>query len=753
MAQSSELPNPVDINAQGLIGKAVDRVDGPLKVCGRATYAYEYQPEDQKAVYGFILGSAIAKGSIEAFDLRRAQSAPGVLLIMTHENAPSQEPFGPPTHKEPLERPKPFLVDAKIRYYGEPVAFVVAETFEQARDAAGLIAVKYSMESPKGSVERFKNEAYKPKKMNAGVETDSSLGDFDKAFAEAPVKVDATYTTPYQHQQPMEPHATMAVWSGDKVTLYCGHQLPVSAHKSVAKTLKLSEKNVRIICKYVGGGFGSKLPTEADMILTALAARQLKMPVKTAITRQQEFFNVPHRPESIQRIRLGAGADGKLTAIAHESWLQTATYDEFGEAAGSATRSLYAAPNRMTSHRLVKLDLPPSGSMRAPGEAIGLLALEQAMDELAEKLNIDPVKLRLLNEPKEDPEKKIPFSTRALPACLMEGAKRFDWDKRSPTPGRMRDGKWLVGYGMSAAYRPNFLRPSKARVTLGKDGKLTVKMAMTDIGTGSYTIFTQLAAEILQMPIADVIIDIGDSDLPPTPGSGGSFGANSAGSGLFDACMNLREALVKQAVADRASPLYGLKAKDAGWKEGNIVIGGKKDSPRAVAARSGEGITAEGSIDALKTYKTYSQAAYGAHFVEVGVDSDTGEIRLRRMLGVFAAGRILNPKTARSQAIGGMIWGVSAALHEASIVDQRYGQFVNHDYAEYHVPVHADIKNIEAVYLPEVDDKTGPLKIKGVGELGICGSGAAVMNAVYNACGVRVRDYPVTVDKIIAKLA
>lgn len=748
-------PNPIDENRQGLIGKPVSRVDGPLKVTGGATYAYEYTLPGQTIAYGTLLGASIAKGKIISINTSKAQSIPGVLTVMTYKNSPMQAAYGPPHNDQALERAKPYLDSADIRYYGEPVAFVVAESFEVACYAASLIDVKYQLDgTPKTSVATFKSEAYKPKVLNAGTPTDSSLGDFDKAFKEAPVKVDSTYTTPYQSHNSMEPHATLAVWNGDKLKLYIAHQLPTSAQNSVAKTLKISKDDVQIICPYVGGGFGGKLPTEADAILSALAARELKRPVKTALTRQQVFSCVYHRTESIQRVRLGATQDGKLTSIGHESWLQTATFDEFGEQAGAQTRSLYAAPNRMVQHRLVKLDLPPSGSMRAPGEAIGLLALEQAMDEMAEKLALDPIEFRLRNEPTEDPEKKIPYSTRALPQCLKEGAKRFGWERRSAKPGQMRDGQWLVGYGVASAFRSNLMRPSKAEVSIDGQGKLTARLAMTDIGTGSYTILTQIAAETMQMPMSDVTVLIGDTSFPPTPGSGGSFGANSAGSGLYYACMNLRQKLAETATADKYSPLLKLKAKDADFKDGAVIITGKSESYRDIAARAdGKLITAKGEIGELETYKTYSQAAYGGHFAEVGVDLATGEVRLRRMLGVFTAGRILNEKTARSQGIGGMLWGVSSALFEDAVPDTRYGQFVNHDLAEYHVPVHADAVNVEAIFLPEVDDKTGPLKIKGVGELGICGAGAAVANAVYNACGVRVRDYPITLDKVLKGLA
>ncbi|HYD07578.1 MAG TPA: xanthine dehydrogenase family protein molybdopterin-binding subunit, partial [Reyranella sp.] len=458
-------------------------------------------------------------------------------------------------------------------------------------------------------------------------------------------------------------------------------------------------------------GFGGKLPVYADAILAALAARQLKRPVKVALTRQQMFSVATHRGATIQRVRLAAGQDGKLTAIAHEVWSQSARYDEFAERAASSTRAMYEAPNRFTMHRVVTLDMPVSDSMRAPGDAVGQLALEQAMDELAYKLDLDPIELRLRNEPTEDPEKKVPFSTRALIPCLQKGAEMFGWQHRPRVPGTVKDGQWLIGLGMAAAIRPNYRRKATARVRMDEDRQVTVEMDMTDIGTGSYTIFAQVAADTLGMPVDKVAVKLGRSSYPDTPGSGGSFGAASCAAALREACLELKKKI------------------EAGQGPGNLQ--------------------AEAQAEPGEEFKKFSQYSYGAHFAEVGVDATTGEVRLRRMLGVFDGGRIFNPKTARSQLIGGMIWGVGSALHEIAVVDPRSGAFVNRDLAGYHVPVHADIPAVEAIMLDGFDDKSNALGSKGVGELGICGAGAAVANAIYNACGVRVRDYPITPDKIL----
>jgi xanthine dehydrogenase YagR molybdenum-binding subunit len=738
--------NILDEDRQGVLGRPLDRVDGPLKVTGTARYSYEYAGQG-KVAYGFVVGATVATGRILAIDTVEAAAMPGVVLIMTHPNAPTQKAyvsFGElPRGQLPYGVARPFLADDRVRYYGEPVALVVAESLEQARDAA--VRVKVSYESGPKPMTRVKDEAahaYAPETVRGFLETDSSVGDFATAFAGAPVQIDATYDTPYQHHHALEPHASMAVWHDDAVTVYVSTQLPIDCRDVVADTLRLPQDKVRIICKFVGGGFGSKLATEADAVLSALAARQLGRPVKIAFTRQQVVVNAAHRTESVQRVRLGAEPDGRLVALAHEALEHTATFDEFTEQTVDSTRHLYAAPNRLTTHRLVRLDLPMPGDMRAPGEAIGMLATEQAMDELAYAIGMDPIELRIRNEPKVHPETGRPFSTRHLVDCYREGAQRFGWGRRPAQPGTLRDGRWLIGYGMSASIRSNFMFPSQARAKLAPDGRLTVQTAMTDIGTGTYTILTQIGAECLGLPLSQVTAEIGDSDLPPSPGSGGSFGAGSSGSAVYYACMTLRERMARAAGLNDPALLA--------IKDGQVSIGGQTLPIGGFMTRyAPHGLEADGEINPGKEMQDYSQNAYGACFAEVAVDIDSGEPRLRRMLGVFTAGRILNAKTARSQALGGLIWGLSSALHEEGLVDERYGKFVNNDLAGYHVPAHADVVDVDALFLPELDDKSNPLKSKGIGELAICGSGAAVANAIYNACGVRVRSYPITLDKLI----
>ena len=750
--------NAIDDNRNGLIGKPINRVDGRLKVTGKAPYAHEVQEgpkgvttDSTQAAYGFIVDATIAKGTVAEIDTRAAERSPGVLLVLTHKNAPAQGAWGPLEAKDRYGRASPQLRDNVVQHYGQAVAFVVAKTFEQARSAARLVQVTYAQQE--GQYELLKNmsTAVKPADDDF-MKADSKVGDFDGAFAAAEVRYDKSFTTPFQVHAQMEPHATVAYWEGakantpERVVIHCSAQLLKSAQQAVAATLQLQPAQVRIVSRYIGGGFGGKLPIFGDVMLSAMASRLLNMPVKTALTRQQMFHFTTHRSDTIQRIRLGASSDGKISAVHHETYSHSARFDNFYENGSTQTRSLYAAPNRLTTHRAVKLDLPVSDSTRAPGESVGMLALEQAMDELAEMLKLDPIELRIRNEPPMDPELNVPYSSRQLVACMREGAQRFGWSKRHALPGVQMDGRWMVGMGMAAATRGNLLMPSMCNVRLDRQGVLTARMAMTDIGTGSYTVFKQVAAEMLGLPLDKVKMELGDSDFPATPGSGGSWGAASAGSGLFDACTALREALARK---------LGITPDSATFTDGRISgtdAAGKARSESLGSLAGTLGLEANGNIKPGAMSKAFSQQAYGAHFAEVGVDIDTGEIRLRRMLGVFAAGRILNQKTALSQATGAMIWGVGAALHEHAVLDPRHGYFVNHDLAEYHVPSHADIPTIEAYFLPEVDDKTNPLKLKGVGELGICGAGAAVANALYNASGVRIRDFPLTLDKVLTGL-
>ena len=697
MAQN-DLANP--------IGRPLDRVDGPLKVTGRAKYAFEYAAQGE-AAYGFIVSAVIGKGRVAGVDVRDAERAPGVLLVLTQDNAPPQTPWGPVDLPDRFARAEPALDTDEVRYFGFPVAFVVAESFEQARAAAALVRLRYTTEPAEYDLRAAGPGAEIPGKIDGGAAPDTAVGDFESAFAAARVKIDLA---PYQHSAPMEPHASMAFWEGDMLTVCTAAQLTTSPREGLARTLNIPPENVRIITRYIGGGFGNKLPYYVDATLAAIGARMLRRPVKVAMTRPQVFNTTTHRSASEQRVRLGADRDGRLTAYGHDAVVQSARFDTFVEPVSLAARSLYAAPNRRTRHRLAKLDLPRSDSMRAPGDAIGLLALECAMDELAETLGLDPIELRLRNDTQMEPELNKPFSSRHLAEALREGAARFGWERRVAKPASVRDGCWLLDLGVASAIRGDLLKHASARARLESDGRLTVELAMTDIGTGSYTILTQIAAETMELPVERVTVRLGDTNFPPTDGSGGSWGASTSGAAVLAACRKLKAGL------------------GAGIRE------------------------AEGSVTPAEFDNSYAHDAFGAHFAEVGVDRDTGEVRVRRMLGVFAAGRILNPKTARSQMIGGMIWGIGSALMEENHVDHRFGSFINQDLASYHVVVNADVGAIEAVLLEEADPYGSPLGSKGLGELGICGAGAAVINAIHNATGARIRDFPATPDKLLGAL-
>ncbi|MFF1739164.1 molybdopterin cofactor-binding domain-containing protein [Streptomyces mirabilis] len=737
-----------------MIGQAVNRVDGPLKATGRAAYAYEHWEVGQP-LYGFIVGATIGKGRITRIDTESAASAPGVHLAMTHLNAPAQ---GRRDESVSFEywRAQPVLTGPDIHHYGEPVALVVAESLEQARAAADLVEVEYSAGRGRFDFAEYEDEVYIPKEVNGSLPTDTEVGDFDAGFDGAEVKVDQHYTTPYEFSLPIEPNACLVEPRGEDLVVYVSCQIVDAAQVSVASTLRMDPERVHVVAPFVGGGFGSKLGIHSETILAALAARMLRRPVKVAMTRQQVFQLVGMRPISSQRVRLGAERDGRLTAIAHEVTMHTNPDVEYAEQTAAATRSLYAAPHRLTSHRLTALDLPRGTDVRAPGEAPGMLAVESAMDELADALGMDPVELRIRNEPTVDPERDVPYSDRHLVECLREGARRFGWENRPATPAGVREGRWLVGYGMSVAIRGHFQGPTTARVRLEADGTAVVQTDMTDIGTGTYTILTQVAADGLGLPLERVRVELGRSDLPSSWGSGGSWGATNSCTAVHRACAALREKLLDAACGDARSPLHGLDPAGAVFSDGSVGIGGASEALGEIVARSRpEGVEAEGKVRFMgddPNYTDYSINTYGAHFAEVGVDADTAEVRLRRMLGVFSVGRVFNPKTTRSQLIGGMIWGVGEALEEEAVVDPRSGAFVNRDLAGYLVPVHADIPDVDAVVLDGYDDKANPLGAKGVGEVGICGAGASIANAVFNATGVRVRDFPITIEKVLPGL-
>ncbi|HLY78017.1 MAG TPA: xanthine dehydrogenase family protein molybdopterin-binding subunit, partial [Caulobacteraceae bacterium] len=623
----------------------------------------------------------------------------------------------------------------------------VADTFENATAAAALVRVTYEADL---------EAQYAFDAAEAGPtenDQDSSVGEFEVAYGEAPIQLDEIYSTPIQNHCQMEPCATTAWWEDGQVQINTSVQMIKGPQHLVAETLQIHRNDVHLMSLYVGGGFGGKGSSYEDLALAALASRALAMPVKIALTRQQMFNATVHRPATVQRVRLGATPDGRLTALSLMAATHCARNAPFIERAAAFSRALYAAPNRLTGHRLQLLDIAVASAMRAPGEASGMMSLEAAMDELADRLGIDPIELRIRNEPDKHPESGQPYSARQLIECMRDGAEKFGWRQRNPKPGQVRDGRWLVGLGMAAAIRGNFLLPAKASLKAEADGTIRLRQGMTDIGTGSYTILAQIAAETMGVPLEKVIVEIGDSGFAPAPGSGGQFGAASAGSGALAGGMALRAKLTELAVGDPDSPLFGAAPEAVEFRDGLITVENRSETIAALVQRlSPQGVEAEGSSAPAPDIRQFASYSHGAQFAEVGVDPITGEVRLRRMLGVFACGRILNAKTAKSQITGGMIWGVGTALTETNRVDERYGSLVNQDLGTYLAPVHADIANLDAYFLPEVDDKANPLGIKGVGEAGICGAGAAVANAVYNACGARVRDYPLTPERVLAAM-
>ena len=715
----------LDETAQGVIGRPLDRPEGPLKVSGRATYAAETLPEGLAT--GVLVRATITKGRVTGMDEAAVRAMPGVLAVLSGEGF-ARNPCQGGAGEAPVQP------GARVDYLGQPIALVVAEGFEQARHAAQSLRVTYEEEAAEVDPETA-SEVDRPEKSQL------DQGDLETAMAEAAVSVDATYTTPPHSSAPMEPHASIASWDGDALTLRGSYQMLKFNQKELADALGIEPEKVRILSPYVGGGFGSKLGIAPEAIAASLAARELGRPVRVVMARQQVFEGTMRRTETRQRVRLAADAEGRLTALAHEDRVSNLPGESFSEPTAQATHFLYGGANRRYTHEVARIHRTCAGSVRAPGEAVGMLALECAMDELAHALRLDPVELRLRNIPETHPESGIPYSARSFAECLTQGAERFGWSERRAEPASRREGEWWIGMGVSAAARTNILSESRARVTLNPDGTALVETDMTDIGTGTYAILGQIAAEMLGLPTERVEVHLGDTDLPHASGSGGSWGASSAGSSVFLACQGLRSTVAKR---------LGCSPDDLTLKDG-VATGGNLRRPLAELVGD-EAIAEEGHIEPGSTMKEVSQAGYGAHFAEVAVNAVTGETRVRRMLGVFAAGRILNEKTARSQCHGGMIWGIGSALHEELAHDPRDGHVVNRDLAEYHIPVHLDVPQLDVMFVDERDDHASPIQSKGIGELGISGAGASVTNAIFNACGVRVRDYPATLDRILPGL-
>lgn len=701
------------------VGEGINRIDGVLKVTGTATYATDYPVKN--LAYAVIIKSTIAAGSITQFDSAEAEKVPGVLAVISHLNAPKLNVNGGLRGGALLQSPD-------IVFYGQNIGVVVAETFEQARHASRLIKVSYNKTAEKTDFEKLHPEA-KPAKDKD--KADAVKGDIDAAFAAAEFKVDAVYETPIEHHNPMEPHSTIAHWESEKLTLYNGSQIINGAQTAAAGTLGVSPQNVRIVSPHIGGGFGSKGGQWANLALAAVAAKAVNRPVKLALTRQQMFNSVGLRQRNLQHIRLGAGKDGKLTAMAHETTTFSAINNEFVEPCGDCTKVMYDVPNTKITYRVVPMNVILPTYTRGPGKSTGSYALESAMDELAYQLKMDPIELRRVNEATKDPFSGKPFSSRATLQCLDAGAKAFGWDKRQMQPRSVKKGDLLIGYGVACGTYPAHQRDSSAIVKLkrtGSDVKAIIELAASDLGTGTHTILAQVAADALGLSVDKIEVRIGDSSLPPAAGSVGSVGASSFSNAVNDVCVKATDELIA-----KSGKQYFKRptAREMMISENMNTYDTRVDSkPSPEAAK-------------------YSTHSFNANFAEVSVNAYTGMVRVNRFLAVTGAGKILNPKTARSQIIGGNIWGIGMALTEESIMDPRYGNFVTRSFADYHVPANLDIGELDTIFIPEEDKIVNTMGVKGIGEVSIVGVAAAVANAVFNATGKRVRNLPIIPDKLI----
>ena len=706
------------------IGQPISRVDGRQKVTGGATYAAEFDVRGQ--AHAAIVRSTVAKGRIASIDSVTAERAPGVVAVLTHRNAPklayrAHRAFVDPDVGERLH----VLQDDRVSHQGQPIALVVADTLEQANHAATLVRVTYAPQTGTTDISRVqpvlptREQTDQPERRPP----ETRRGDAEGALAAAAVKVEHTYVIPRENHNPIEMHATIAAWEGERLTLWDKTQWVHNAADEIAAVFGISAENIRVISPFVGGAFGSGLRTWPHVTLAALGARVAGRPVKLMLSRREMFYGVGYRPHTVQRVALGASRDGRLAAIVHDGFQETSTYEEFSESLVNASRFLHSCPNVYTRHRIAPMNVHTPTYMRAPGESSGIFAIESAMDELAVALNVDPVELRLRNEPQQDEFTKLPFSSRSTRECYRVAADRFGWSKRNPKPRSMRDGRWLIGWGMASATYPMNYAPASAMARLLPDGTAEVTSAASDMGPGTWTSMTQVAAETLGLPIERVKFSLGDTRLPKAPVHGGSLTMASVGSAVQAACRKARE--------------------DA------LARGGANDLADAMR-RIGQPVEASADVKPGDEGKRFSMHAFGAVFVEVAVDPDLGQTRVRRIVGAYGAGRIVNPKTARSQCIGGMIGGIGMALMEHSVVDGRNGRVTNANFAEYAVPVHADAPQVmDVTFVDEHDSHVNPLGVKGVAELAMVGVAPAIANAIFHATGKRIRALPVTPDKLL----
>jgi xanthine dehydrogenase YagR molybdenum-binding subunit len=738
-----------------VIGKPQDRVDGKLKVTGAAIY-----PGDRKVeglAHGFLLVSTVARGSIRSMDTASAENAPGVIRIFS--------PFNPLKLYGGLERSEgassgeifPPLQDKKILNYGQIIGIIVAESFEQARDAASLVKVQYDTEAPIVSWEAGLKNAISPENVDNQAATVSILApgivSIDDAINGSRVVVDATYTEPILHHNPMEPHATVALWDDDRLTIYDATQGVVAQRKNVAAVLGIDEDNVRVICPFVGGAFGCKGSMWMFSPLTAAAARVLNRPVKTILTREQMFTLVGHRPALIQRLVLGATRDGQLQAVKHDVHSTVSFAKPFVEAAAHrSSRLLYKCPNIQVSQTLVPFNVGGPTFMRAPGSAPGMFALECAMDELASTLGMDPIELRLKNYAETYPGRNVPWSSKNLAECYKVGAEKFGWSNRRSESGTVADGEWLSGMGMATALYPAHRARASAKIRFQADGTATVSSATQDLGTGTWTVLAIIAAQSLGLPIEKILPDLGDSALPPAPNSGGSTSVASVTPAIEKAADLAKKTLVQHATRHRRSPFNGMAPGEIIYQDGTLIGGGKSMDFGALLTTMGKSsIEATDSTEPGNEEQRYAFHSFGAQFCELKVNRWSNEIRLQRVTSVMDIGTVVNPKTARSQIIGGIVFGIGMALFEGTRLEDRTGRYANANFSDYLVATNADVPAIDVYFIEKPDYIFNPVGARGIGEIGITGIPAAIANAVCNATGIRVRDFPITPEKLMPR--
>ena len=715
--------NRLDGMKQGIIGQPIPRIEGLAKVTGTAPYAAEYPHEN--CAEGVLVGATITRGEVVSIEADLVLAMDGVLAVIEDTRLTTRAAQGT-ANEAPPQSPR------TVFYWGQPIALVVAETFEQARDAAKHLAVKYNVED---------GAPIDPAAVEPEEQKDETVdqGDLPEAMAAAPHAVDVTLETEGHASAAMEPHAAIAEWQGDELTVYSSLQMLNYNITELADALGVEEDKVRILSRFVGGGFGSKLGISEETVAACIAAKELGRPVRVVMSRQQVFQMIMRRSETRQRLRLASDDGGRLTAFGHEARVSNLPGEEFAEPVLQSSHFLYGGENRVLKLEVARIHRMTAGSVRAPGEAVGMPALEAAMDQLAEKVGIDPVEFRLRNIPEKNPEDGLPFSSHKLAECLKQGAEAFGWDDSLRKPRQSRDGEWWIGTGMASAARVHNVGEAKARVTLKPDGTALVETDMTDIGTGTYTILAQVTGEMLGLPVDRVLVELGDTRHPRGPGSGGSWGASSAGSAVYLACRALREKLAEK---------LGVSETELALSDGKTA-----DGQSLIDLLDGEDLAVEGHYEPGDVVEDYTASSFGAFFAEVRVNQFTGETRVNRMLGAFGFGRVLNAKTARSQCLGGITWSIGAALTEALLFDPNDGHLVNCDLAEYHVPVNRDVPEVEVLMVEERDPAASPIQAKGVGELGICGGAAAIANAIYNACGARLYHFPMTPDRVLAAMA